>query len=84
MEKLLPMEAKDKVGGILQIQYVQAKSLEELQQKALAKVITNTAEIKKKQEEFQMQTEKILAEQAREVQRRKIEMEKRDQERREF
>jgi hypothetical protein len=54
MEKLLPMEAKDKVGGILQLQYVQAKSLEELQQKALAKVITNTAEIKKKQEEFKI------------------------------
>jgi len=54
MEKFSPMEAKDKVGGILQIQYVQAKSLEELQQKSLAKVVSNTTEIKKKQEEFKI------------------------------
>ncbi len=54
MEKLMPMEAKDRVVGILQVQYVQAKSLEELQQKALAKVVSNTADIKKKQEEYKI------------------------------
>lgn len=59
MEKLMPMEAKDKVGGILQIQAVQAKGLEELQQKALAKVVSNTSEIKKKQEEFKIKVGEI-------------------------
>jgi len=54
MEKLMPMEAKDKVIGLLQVQSIQAKSLEELQQKALAKVVSNTAEIKKKQEEYKI------------------------------
>lgn len=51
MQKLSPIEAKDQVTELAKSQSAQVKTLEEVQQKALGKVVSNATEIKSLQAE---------------------------------
>lgn len=78
------IEQKRRADEIYQkeIEKAEKQRLIELHKKREA--LLKEEERKRKQEEYQMQTEKILAEQQKAVEMRKHELEKRDQERREF